>query len=69
MFRPARTRPEVNLVRDERLEKGSAWNNADIYGPSNTIVPNNWDNGKFIGASVKRTNWANCAFVYPIVIF
>lgn len=30
MFRPARTRPEVNLVRDERLEKVSYVNNAGI---------------------------------------
>jgi len=53
MFRPARTRPEVNLVRDERLEKDSC-GTTPIYGQTNAIVPNNWDNGKFIGASIKR---------------
>lgn len=32
MFRSVRMRPEVNLVRDERLEKGLVWNNSDTRG-------------------------------------
>lgn len=63
MFRPAQTQPEVNLVRDERLKKGSC-RTMPIYGRA--IEGNN---GKSIEASVKRMNWANCALISPIVIF